>query len=242
MEADATFAVRGRHTHWHDAPPIVLRPTAPDRLHLLHAAGGPLGGDRLRLTGTVGPACALRVDSAGATVVQPDPHHREATWTVRLDVAAGATLHWTPQPTVICADADYRSTLRATLAPDSTLLLRELLVLGRSNEAGGRCTTRLSVIVGDEPLLDHETVLDGTDPVLSGPAGSGGHRIHGTALLAGKGACEVTEQAGQTGNVCWAVLPLAGPGWLALAVGSSATAVAATLDHLLRAQAHISFR
>jgi urease accessory protein len=242
MEAEATFAVRGHRTHWHDAPPIVLRPTAPGRLHLLHAAGGPLGGDKLRLTGTVGTESALRVDSAGATVVQPDPHHRRATWTVLLDIAAGATLRWTPQPTVICADADYHATLCATLADDSTLHLRELLVLGRSNEQGGRCATRLSITVGDEPLLDHETVLDGTDPVLSGPAGSGGHRIHGMALLAGREACEVKEQAGQTGNVQWAVLPLAGPGWLALAVGPSATAVTCTLDHLLRDQAHISFR
>jgi urease accessory protein len=182
------------------------------------------------------------MNSAGATVVQPDPHHRPATWTVQVDVAAGATLHWTPQPTVICTNADYHTTLQVRIAPDSTLLVRELLVLGRSNEPGGRCTTRLSVMIGDEPLLNHETMMDGTDQALSGPAGTGGHRIHGTALVAGKAACEVHEQAGHTGNVHWAVLPLDGPGWLALAVGPTATEVTAILDHLLSDQAHSSFR
>jgi len=123
-----------------DAPPVVLRPT---------------GVDRLRLTGTVGTACALRVDSAGATVVQPGHDGRPANWAVRLDVAAGACLRWTPQPTVVCRGADFRTSLHATLDPDSTLLVREVLVLGRSDESGGRCAvvgrTGLSGARGGRP-------------------------------------------------------------------------------------------
>lgn len=236
MEAAATFAVdrdgRGQRTHWHDAPPVVLRPTGGDRLHLLHAAGGPLGGDRLRLTGTVGTACALRVDSAGATVVQPGLAGEQADWTVRLDVAAGACLRWAPQPTVVCAGADFRTGLHATVDPDGTLFVREVLVLGRSGETGGRYTGGLSVMVGDEPLISHENLVDGADPELAGPAGSGGHRVHGTVLAAGRAVRPTDERAGRTGTVWWAVLPLDGPGRLVLAVGALVTEVAAVLDDL----------
>jgi urease accessory protein len=211
MEAAATFAVdrdaAGQRTHWHDAPPVVLRPTGVDRLHLLHAAGGPLGGDRLRLTGTVGTGCALRVDSAGATVVQPGHDG---------------------QPTVVCAGADFRTGLHATVDPSGALFVREVLVLGRSGETGGHYTGGLSVVVGDQPLISHENVMDGADPALSGPAGSGGHRVHGMVLVAGRGVPLTDERAGCS----WAVLPLDGPGCLVLAVGDRVTEVTAVLDRL----------
>jgi urease accessory protein len=234
MEATATFAVdrhgAGQRTHWRDAPPVVLRPTGTDRLHLLHAAGGPLGGDRLRLAGTVGAACALRVQSAGATVVQPGPAGRPASWAVDLDVAASASLRWAPQATVVCAGADFHGSLRATLAADAFLLVRELLVLGRSGEAGGRYRGGLTVTVAGRPLLANENLVDGADAALSGPAGSGGHRVQGTVLLAGRGVAPQAERAGRTGAVSWAVLPLDGPGTLVLAVGALVTEVDAALD------------
>ncbi|HEX9335954.1 MAG TPA: urease accessory protein UreD, partial [Pseudonocardiaceae bacterium] len=207
MDAAATFAVDRRGVHWLDAPPLVLRPTGADCLHLLHTAGGPLGGDRLRLTGTVGTGRTLSVDSVGATVVQPGHDDRPADFAIALDLAAGACLTWAPEPTVVCAGADFRTRLDATLDPDADLFLREVLVLGRSDEAGGRFTGGLSVTVGDEPLVCHENLLDGADPELSGPAGSGGHRVHGMVLAAGRHVRPVDERAGRTGCVSWAVLP-----------------------------------
>lgn len=233
MEATATFAVNrvgsGQRTHWRDAPPVVLRPTGTDRLHLLHAAGGPLGGDRLRLAGTVGAACALRVRSAGATVVQPGPDGSPASWAVDLDVAAGASLRWAPQATVVCTGADFHGSLRANIDPDAFLQVRELLVLGRSGETGGRYRGGLTVTVGGRPLLAQENLVDGADTALSGPAGSGGHRVQGTVLVAGRGVTPPPERAGRTGTVSWAVLPLDGPGYLVLALGALVTEVEATL-------------
>lgn len=237
MRAAATFAVSrdgaGQRTHWRDTPPVVLRPTATDRLHLLHAAGGPLGGDDLRLTGTVGAACGLTVRSAGATVVQPGNTGAPADFAVSLTLAAGADLRWTPQATVVCAGADFRSALRAELDPEAFLLIRELVVLGRSREAGGRYAGGLSVTVGGRPLLCHETLLDGADTALSGPAGTGGHRVSGTAVVAGRGVPPATETAGRHGDTEWAVLPLAGPGVLVLALGDSVREVDAALDLVL---------
>jgi urease accessory protein len=234
VKAAASFAVRrdgaGQRTYWRDAPPVVLRPTGDDRLHLLHAAGGPLGGDRLLLTGSVGRACAVRVDSAGATVVQPGRDGNHADWAVHLDVQAGATMRWAPQPTVVCAGADFRGSLRATVADDGLLVLREVVVLGRSGETGGRYAGLLSVIVGCAPLVVHENLLDGADAALSGPAGSGGHRVQGTLLVAGRGVVPPVERAGQDGDVSWAVLPLAGPGFLVLSTGPLVTGVTAVLS------------
>jgi urease accessory protein len=232
MDAAATFAVHrdatGQRTYWRDAPPVVLRPIGADRLHLLHAAGGPLGGDRLRLTGEVGEKCALRVDSAGATVVQPGVHGTPADWAVQVDVAAGATVRWAPQPTVVCAGADFRGSLRATVAEDGFLLVREVVVLGRTGETGGRYAGVLDVTVGNQPLLVHENLLDGADAALSGPAGSGGHRVQGSVLVAGRGVKPPPERAGPN----WAVLPLVGPGALVLAVGALVTEVTRALDAL----------
>jgi urease accessory protein len=234
VRAAATFAVRrdggGQRTYWRDAPPVVLRPTGTDRLHLLHAAGGPLGGDDLLLTGTVGAACDVRVDSAGATVVQPGRDGSPADWAVHLDVAAGAAMRWAPQPTVVCAGADFRGSLRATVAEDGLLVVRETVVLGRSGETGGRYAGLLSVTVGGRPLVVHENLLDGADAALSGPAGSGGHRVQGSVLVCGRGVEPPSECAGRQGDVSWAVLPLDGPGYLVLAVGPLVTGVSAVLD------------
>lgn len=232
MRAAATFTADRHRIHWRDAPPVVLRPTGPDRLHLLHAAGGPLGGDRLALDGTVDAGCALDVRSAGATVVQPDPHRRPADWAVRLNVLAGATVDWAPQPTVVCAGADFRTSLHADVAGSGRLRVREVVVLGRTGEPGGRCASTLSVTVGGKPLVVHENLLDGTDPALSGPAGSGGHRVQGTLLVAGGTVAPPAERAGTDAGVLWAVLPLPGPGYLVLAAGALVTDVSRALERL----------
>lgn len=236
MHAAATFTVDRDRVHWQDAPPVVLRPIGTDGLHLLHAAGGPLGGDRLRLTGAVGADCLLTVRSAGATVVQPGRNGQPADYSVRLDVAAGATINWTPQPTVVCASADFRTGLHATVHPDGLLRMKELVVLGRANETGGRYAGTLAVTVGDRPLVVHENLLDGEDTALSGPAGSGGHRVQGTVLIAGRDTKPPAEGAGRDGGVTWAVLPLDGPGYLVLAVGALVTDVASALERLSGAE------
>lgn len=236
MLAEATFAVdrdpTGQRTYWRDAPPVVLRPIGTDRLHLVHAAGGPLGGDRLRLTGSVGRKCDLRVDSAGATVVQPGPHGESAVWDVHVDVGPDATVRWSPQPTVVCLAADFRGSLDADVAEDGLLTVREIVVLGRTGERGGRYAGTLTVDVGGRPLIAHQNLLDGTDAALSGPAGSGGHRVQGTLLVAGRDTLPPPERAGDTGTVSWAVLPLDGPGYVILAIGPLVAAVADVLTAL----------
>ena len=227
MKADASLdAGKGRLT-WRDAPPVVIRPTGPDRVHLVHAAGGPLGGDELSLTAQVGAAARLSVSSVAATVVQPGVNGDPAHWRVDLDVAAGASLAWQPQPTVLTDGSWLHSDLYVRLAEGAVASVRETVILGRSGQAGGRYRGGLVVTVGGRVLLRHESLLDGTDPDLCGPAGTGGHRVYGTLLVAGVDPGEPEAHNGP--ELRWARMPLEGPGYLVLALGDSATAVGGVL-------------
>lgn len=229
MKALAGLDVERERVRWQDCAPIALRPTGPGQVHLVQAAGGPLGGDELSLAVRVGTGAELRVRSAAATVVQPGPSGEPASWLVSASVAEGATLDWRPEPTVVCADADYRSRLRVDLDPAARLVLRELVLLGRVGEPGGHYRGRLTVGVGGQALLDTETVLDGLDTALSGPAGSGGFRVFGSLLVAGPDLPEVVERADRTPELVSAVLPLEGPGYLILALGMTSALVSAGL-------------
>ena len=219
-----------QRVRWAHAWPVVLRQTGPRRVHLVHAAGGPLGGDELGLDVEVGAGAALAVHSAGATLVQPGAGASAGTaarWTVTTRVGAGGRLDWAPEPTVVADGAALESTLRVELAPGAAATVREIDVLGRHGQRGGRYTGGLDVVVDGVPLLAHSTVLDGADPALCGPAGTAGSRAVGTLVHAGTDLAR--EARGETSDVRWAWTPLDGPGAVLLAVGSPA-AVTAVLD------------
>lgn len=218
---------------WTQAWPIVLRPTGDARVHLVHGAGGPLGGDVLALDVRVGAGATLAVRSAGATIVQPGRGPDPARWDFDVVVDAGASLDWAPEPTVVTAGADYRTSLRVDVAAGARAVVREVVVLGRHGSAGGRYRGRLDVTVDDHPLLAHMTSLDGEDPALCGPGGAAGARAVGTLLVAGAttaagpGALPDAALAdvGERPEVRWAWTDLAGPGRALFAVGEPAAVI-----------------
>ena len=187
LTATATVAAdrdAGRpRIRWTQAWPIVLRPTGNARVHMVHGAGGPLGGDVLALDVRVGTGAALAVRSAGATIVQPGRGSAPARWGFDVVVGAGATLDWAPEPTVVTDGADYRTALRCDLGAGARVTLREVVVLGRHGGVGGRYRGRLDVSVDGDPLLAHTTSLDGADPALCGPGGTAGARAVGTLVV-----------------------------------------------------------
>ena len=217
---------------WMHGWPVVLRPTGGDeRVHLVHAAGGPLGGDDLALFVDVGPGARLAVHSAGATLVQPGAATDvPARWTVELQVGAGARVHWAPESTVVSDGAGMESTVRVVLATGAVATVREIVVLGRHGQRGGRYAGTTHVAVDGVPLLAHTTLLDGADPSLCGPAGTGGARAVGTLVRAGAGvAATLSDRRGEAPDVRWAWSALDGPGEVLMAVGTP-SAVAAVLD------------
>lgn len=225
--------VRTPRVRWTHAWPVVLRRTGPERVHLVHAAGGPLGGDELGLHVDVGADAALTVRSAGATLVQPGAGGfaaMPARWTVTAAVGTGGRLDWAPEPTVVSDGAALQSALRVELVDGATATVREIVVLGRHGQRGGRYTGGLEIVVDGRPLLAHTTVLDGADSGLCGPAGTSGARAVGTLVRAGgPEGRPVGEAAGETPDVRWVWTPLEGPGAVLLAVGTPA-AVVGVLD------------
>ena len=232
MTVEVTDGTAGpQRVRWVHAWPVVLRPTGPRRVHLVHAAGGPLGGDDLALAVEIGAGAELAVHSAGATLVQPGAAGSAARWAVSARVAAGGRLHWAPEPTVVADGAALDSSLRVELGAGAAATVRETVVLGRHGQRGGRHTGALEVVVEGVPLLVHTTVLDGADPALCGPAGTGGARAVGTLVCAGAESLpdRAGPTSGETGTVRWAWPALEGPGAVLLAVGTP-SAVAAVLD------------
>ena len=233
IRAATRVTVDGPRVRWTHEWPVVLRSTgsgpAGERVHLVHAAGGPLGGDDLALSVDIGPGARLAVHSAGATLVQPGAAtEAPARWTVDLRVGADGRLHWAPEPTVVSDRAALESAVRVTLAPGAAATVRETVVLGRHGQRGGRYAGALHVAVGEVPLLAHTTVLDGADAALRGPAGTAGARAVGTLVRAGALPLPA-EAAGESDGVRWAWTLLDGPGAVLLAVGAPA-AVTAVLD------------
>jgi urease accessory protein len=205
--------------------PLVLR-RAPDAVYLVAGAGGPLGGDELRLTIDVGAGATLVVRSVAATVAQPSAVPAESAYDVIVSVGPGATFVWQPEPTVIATGARHAMRMRVSAAADARVLVREGIVLGRYAEAGGAVTTSLSVDVGGRPLLRQTFALGGEDPVARGSGVTAGHRAVGSVLVAEPGLDGLVA----TADDGVAVLPLAGPGVLVTALAQDSATLARRLD------------
>jgi urease accessory protein len=232
VHARAELTVEASDLHWRSSVPVVLRPTGEHRVHLVHAAGGPLGGDDLALDLTVGADCSLQLRSAAAMVVQPGRLLAAARWTVTAALAPGAVLDWQPEPTVVCDGAELHSQLKVVMQPDAGAMVREQIVLGRADQRGGRFVGELIIELAGAPLLAHTTLLDGADPALTGPAGTGGARVAGMLAVVGEGIEGPVEGASEQPGLRWACSALDGPGWLLLALGDRATDVTRLLDEV----------
>jgi len=124
-----------RRAHVHEAGSLRVRcPGAPaEELEavIINTAGGIAGGDRFALDIAAGQGTRLVVTTAAAEKIYrtlgPD-----STVDVKLDVAAGATLAWLPQETILFGRARLTRSIEADLAPDAQLLLAEAIVFGRT--------------------------------------------------------------------------------------------------------------
>jgi len=210
--------------------PLVLRRTA-DAVYLVGGAAGPLGGDDLTLTIEVRAGATLRIRTAAASVALPGRDGAESVLRVSATVGAGARLEVLPEPVVVADGARHRLETRVTLAADAALVLREMLILGRHGESGGRCVSRIRADRGGAPLLRHELSVDGTDQASLGPAILAGHRAIGSVLIVEPGWGEPPACASQG----VAVMPLAGPAVLVTALAPDALTLQERVDWALSA-------
>jgi urease accessory protein len=178
---------RTRCTTLRSAPPISLR-TTPDALYLVGSAAGPIGGDDVRLDVDLAAGADLDIRTVAAGLTYPSAHRHRSRFDVRATVAAGATLRWLPEPTVLVAGCDHRTTATIRLAEGATLVWRDEVVLGRHDEPSGSLLQRLRIDVGGRPLLRTDLALGPAWPGADGPAGAGAARAAGTLVMVGAAA------------------------------------------------------
>lgn len=202
---------------------------------LVGAMSAPLGGDRLRLTATVGPGAALGIGSAAATLALPGRAGGRAHYDIRLAVAEHAELRWAPEPLISVEGSDLEITTVVTLAPTARLVLREEQVLGRSGERSGRLSTRLAVHRAGRPLLDQELSFGSGAPGWDGGAVLGGHRAVGQLLVVDPGDGTGPPPDARPVGEGAVVMPLAGgPAVLATVVASDAIGMRRALEEAHR--------
>ncbi len=241
----------------HGESPLLLRRTGARgaagavTVHLVGGAAGPLRGDDLRLEISVGPGATLEVRSVAAQLALPGraglPPSRLV---IRAQVAAGGTLRWLPEPLIAAAGCAHVTLTRVEVAAGGTLLWRDDLVCGRHDEPCGDVRTETTIRYAGRTLHRHDLSVGPAAPGWSGAAVLGGGRAIGTVVAAGPPPsdhradhqsdhwaahwaahwADRAERGPLVGDL--AVMPLAGPGRLATAVGADIRQVCAALDPL----------
>ncbi|AZD19976.1 Urease accessory protein UreD [Pseudomonas chlororaphis subsp. aurantiaca] len=155
---------------------------------IVHPPGGIAGGDRLQIRASVERDAWAQLTSPGAAkwyrATAP------AYQTLDLSVAAGATLEWLPQETIVFSAAQAELSTRIELQGDARLFYWDLVALGRpaSNERFdlGHFQSHLD-IRRDGQLLWHERQrIVGGDGLLDSPIGLDGQPVFATLLATGE--------------------------------------------------------
>jgi urease accessory protein len=143
-----------------------------------------LPGDAVHIEISVGEGCTLRLVDVGGLVVygRPGETGEPSHWHAHIDLAAGAHLGWLGLPTVLTDAGQLTRSLTVRLAAESSATLRETLVLGRSEERGGRVTTETDAADAVGPILRDRLEVSGAEPV---PGVLGTDRIVDSILALG---------------------------------------------------------
>lgn len=177
---------------------------------LLHPPSGIAGGDQLRIAAEIGAGAQAQLTTPGAGKWYRSGG-AEATQNIDFTVAAGATLEWLPQETIVFDGAEARMATRVQLATDARYLGWDILCLGRAAAGerfeNGRLDLSYRIERDQKPLWIERGGLAGNDPMLSSPAGWSGATVCGTLLCAFP---ELPQAAAALLETCRAVAPADG--------------------------------
>ncbi|SFG52411.1 urease accessory protein UreD [Pseudomonas sp. NFACC45] len=169
---------------------------------IVHPPGGIAGGDRLDIAAHVGPAAWVQLTSPGAAkwYRAASPAYQQ----LNLSVAAGATLEWLPQETIVFSAAQAELSTRIDLQGDGRLFYWDMVALGRPASGErfdlGHFQSRLD-IRRDGKLLWHERQrIVGGDGLLDSPIGLGGDPVFATLLVTGEIDSELLERCRSLGH------------------------------------------
>lgn len=163
---------------------------------IVHPPAGIAGGDRLHIRAQVGEQAWAQLTSPGAAKWYRA--QSAATQQIELRVAAGATLEWLPQETIVYAGAQAQLNTRIELQGDARLCYWDMVALGRP--AAGECfdsgefRARLDIL-RDGQLLWHERQrIAGNDGLLDSPIGLDGQPVFATLLITGEIDADLLER------------------------------------------------
>ncbi len=199
-------------------PRVLERRGRDVRIALVGRCAMLVAGDRVELELEVGAGVRLELVEPSGTVAY-NARGGAARWCARAMVAEGGVLSWQAAPLVVAAGADLTREVRIELAEGGRAAMSELVVLGRSGEAGGVLRARQRVTCAGRPLLVEELELSG--PELPGILG--GHRVLGTVAVLGQRPAELPVPTATY---------LAGPGALGRVIGDAAHVVEPELSAL----------
>ncbi len=200
-----------------------------DTLWLVGSAASPVAEDDVRVRVEVGAGVHARVRSVAAMVLYTARGDGSSLHT-ELSVAAGASLHWSPEPVIVTARADHRSTLRVDVAGDGEVTVDEVVVDGRNgDDRGGRLVSELHLAVDGVTAL--QSSYDTRTPGWNDTGGVAGARCLGSRLAVRRDVDPVGSRPGPAS----AVLRPEGGGLLALALGERPDDVRAELERLVPA-------
>ncbi|MFT5535209.1 MAG: urease accessory protein [Burkholderiaceae bacterium] len=168
-----------------------LYPEHPSVCHavIVHPPGGVVGGDQLDIAVRVGSQASVFISTPGAAKWYRANGH-VSRQSVRLEVAAGASLEWMPQETIFFNNAHVRLNSTITLHGDATYVGCDILCFGRtaSGETFNAGTiAQHSTIRRDGKLIWFEQGrIDGAGNAMHSPLGLAGKTVCATLLVAGK--------------------------------------------------------
>jgi urease accessory protein len=169
---------------------------------IVHPPGGIAGGDRLDISASVGRDAWAQITSPGAAkwYRAAGPAYQ----TLELKVAAGATLEWLPQETIIFSAAQAELRTAIDLEGDARLFYWDVVALGRPASGErfdlGHFQAQLD-IRRDGQLLWHERQrIVGNDGLLDSPIGLDGQPVFATLLVTGEVDSELLEKCRSLNN------------------------------------------
>jgi urease accessory protein len=154
---------------------------------IVHPPGGIAGGDRLDVTASVGAGAWAQLTSPGAAkwYRAAGPAYQQ----LNLKVAAGATLEWMPQETIVYSAAQAELHTVIELEGDARLLYWDVVALGRP-AAGerfdrGHFQSHLDIRRDGRALWHERQHVNGDDGLLDSPIGLDGQPVFATLLITG---------------------------------------------------------
>lgn len=163
---------------------------------IVHPPGGIAGGDRLAIRARVDSGAWAQLTSPGAAKWYRA--NGPAGQTLDLQVAAGATLEWLPQETIVFSAAQAELTTRIDLQGDARLFYWDIVALGRPASGErfelGYFQAHLDIRRDGRPLWHERQRITGGDGLLDSPIGLDGQPVFATLLVTGEIDSQLLER------------------------------------------------